>query len=141
MGWAAFVSELGPNAVRFRPAAKSLAVSVAVLAMAGLTACGSSNTAACADVSAEITKLTSEYSAGAANMADAKAFDAANTKMSDGLKALAGKYDGDLASAVGDLADIYASFKIDDPAKMTALLAEIGTKQQAVTEKITKACA
>ncbi|MEU7001224.1 hypothetical protein [Nonomuraea sp. NPDC046570] len=124
---------------------RGIAVTIAALALAGLTsACGSSSAAACADVNAEVTKLVSEYSANATkNMTDLKAFEEANKKMAEGLKGIAAKHDGDLASAINDLAAVYDGLKIDaaDPAKSAAALTDIGTKSQEITAKMAKACA
>lgn len=122
---------------------RGIAVTIAALALAGLTsACGSSSAAACADANAEVAKLASDYSANATkNMTDLKAFEAANKKMAEDIKAVAAKHDGDLASAINDLAAIYDGIDASDPAKSAAALTNMGTKVQEIQAKMAKACA
>ncbi|SDM69029.1 hypothetical protein [Nonomuraea jiangxiensis] len=117
------------------PPRRRLAVAAATLTLAVLTtSCGAVGQAVdCATLSQEITKITSELSAAAA---DPTAIEKASQDASGKLKTLAGKYDGELASAVNDLATIFGSVNYDDPTATTNAMSKIPEMQA----KIVSAC-
>ncbi|TYB67729.1 hypothetical protein FXF51_13195 [Nonomuraea sp. PA05] len=110
------------------PPRRRLAVAVATLSIAAFTtACGAIGQAVdCTQVSQEITKITNEYSSSLSSAAtDPKAIEKASQDASDKLKTLASKYDGDLAGAVNDMADVFASIKVDDMAGATEAMGKL----------------
>ncbi|NRQ36796.1 hypothetical protein HII36_33905 [Nonomuraea sp. NN258] len=122
------------------PPRRRLAIAVATLAFAGFatTACGAVGQAVdCGTMSQEVTKISSEFTTAMGGAGtDIKAIEKASKDASDKLKALAGKYDGDLASGLNDMAAIFESIKADDTAGMTEAMGKIPDAQA----KITKAC-
>ncbi|MEV4186757.1 hypothetical protein AB0J28_35570 [Streptosporangium canum] len=121
---------------------RRIAATVAGAALISMTAAcgGSANAEACASA----TKLMTDYSsATAANLADLEKYKAANQKLSDDLKALAGTTDGDLATALNDLSTSMGSLKIDekDPAAFAAAVPEFTKKLTEAGTKLQTTCA
>ncbi|NUR89575.1 MAG: hypothetical protein HOY71_36300 [Nonomuraea sp.] len=115
------------------------AIAVATLAIAAIstTACGIGNKVDCAQVSGEAQKIGQEFMSSMGSAAtDPKAIEKAGQDASDKLKTLASKYDGELASALNDFADIYASLKVDD----AAALQGVSAKVTAASTKLQNAC-
>ncbi|MDP9865870.1 MULTISPECIES: hypothetical protein [Streptosporangium] len=121
---------------------RRIAATLAGAALISLTAaCGGSGNAA---LCTEATKLMTDYSSSVASFGtDLGKYNEANQKLADSLKALAGKADGELASALNDFSATWASFKIDekDPAASAAALQDIGKKTQEAAAKFGSACA
>ncbi|MFD8555974.1 hypothetical protein ACWDOR_28425 [Streptosporangium canum] len=121
---------------------RRIAVTVAGAALISMTAaCGGS---ANAETCASATKLMTDYgSATAANLADLEKYKAANQKLSEDLKALAGTADGDLATALNDLSTSMGSLKIDekDPAAFAAAVPEFTKKLTEAGAKLQTTCA
>ncbi|GAA3667093.1 hypothetical protein GCM10022224_033990 [Nonomuraea antimicrobica] len=119
-----------------KPPRRRLAVVAATLTLAGLTtACGAIGQAVdCNTAAGEATKIVTEWSSAIGNPdAIGTASETAATK----TKELAGKYDGDVAAALNDLADGFAAMKGGDLAAVT----EFSSKANGFTSKITAACA
>lgn len=121
---------------------RRIAVTVAGAALISMTAAcgGSANAEACASA----TKLMTDYSsATAANLTDLEKYKAANQKLSEDLKALAGTTDGDLASALNDFSTGIASLEIDekDPAAFAAAVPEFTKKLTEAGAKLQTTCA
>ncbi|MBN6058253.1 hypothetical protein JYK22_40395, partial [Nonomuraea sp. RK-328] len=118
---------------------RRIAVAIATLTLAGLTtACGAiGNAVDCNQVGQEVTKITAELQSSVASAAtDPKAFEKASHETAAKLKTLAGKYDGDLAGAINDLASVFEGIDVDNPSGMTQSLSKI----QSVQTKIQSAC-
>ncbi|MEQ4717773.1 hypothetical protein [Nonomuraea sp. B19D2] len=117
------------------PPRRRLAVAAATLTLAALTtACGAVGQAVdCAEVSQEISKITSEFTSSAT---DPKAIEKASQETAGKLKTLASKYDGDLASAVNDMAAVFESIKVDNPSGAADAMAKLPEIQA----KAAKAC-
>ncbi|GAA2848680.1 hypothetical protein [Nonomuraea rubra] len=110
------------------PPRRRLAVAAATLTLAALTtSCGAIGQAVdCTQVSQEITKITNEYSSSLSSAAtDPKAIEKASQETADKLKTLAGKYDGDLAGAVNDMATVFESIKVDDMSGATEAMGKL----------------
>jgi hypothetical protein len=123
------------------PPRRRLAIAIATLSLAGLTtACGAiGNAVDCNQVGTDVTKITQEFTTSmSAAAADPKAIEKASQETAGKLKTLAGKYDGDLASALTDLAGVFEGIKIDtkNPTSGTDGLSKIPDIQA----KIQKAC-
>ncbi|MET9341281.1 MULTISPECIES: hypothetical protein [unclassified Nonomuraea] len=118
---------------------RAITVSAATLTLAGLTACGAVGTAVdCTTASNEATKIMNEWSGSLAKaVTDPAAMEKASTEAADKTKALAAKYDGELASALNDLASSFDSIKgLQDASKLT----EFTTKINGFSTKIQSAC-
>ncbi len=123
------------------PPRRRIAMTIATLSLAGLTtACGALGQAVdCNEVANEVTKISSEFSSSMANVGtDPKAFEAAGDEAAKKVKDLAGKYDGELASALNDLAATFDGFAIDEKNPTGAM--ESVNKLQGFTTKIQSAC-
>ncbi|UBU11670.1 hypothetical protein [Nonomuraea gerenzanensis] len=121
------------------PPRRRLAVAAATLTIAAFTtACGAIGQAVdCTQVSQEITKITTEYSSSLSSAAtDPAAIDKASQETADKLKSLASKYDGDLASAVNDMAALFEGIKSDNIAAASDTMSKIPDIQA----KIVSAC-
>ncbi|GAA4912222.1 uncharacterized protein involved in exopolysaccharide biosynthesis [Nonomuraea thailandensis] len=121
------------------PPRRRLAVAAATLTLAALTtACGAIGQAVdCTQATQEINKITTEYSSSLSSAAtDPKAIEKASQETADKLKTLASKYDGDLASAVNDMAAVFESIKVDDMSGATEALGKLPEIQA----KATAAC-
>lgn len=121
---------------------RRIAVTVAGAALITMTAAcgGSGNTALCT----EAQTLNSSFASSMASAAtDPEKFNTAIQKHSEDLKALAGKADGDLASALNDMSALFGAIKIDanDPAAMAASLQDLGKKSTEMGTKFGAACA
>ncbi|MEO3873949.1 hypothetical protein ABGB18_34490 [Nonomuraea sp. B12E4] len=103
---------------------RRLAVAAATLTLAVLTtSCGAVGQAVdCANVSQEITKITTEFSSAGS---DPAAIEKASQDAAGKLKTLAGQYDGDLASAVNDMATVFESVNFDDPTATTDAMSKL----------------
>ncbi|GAA3158849.1 hypothetical protein [Nonomuraea roseoviolacea] len=118
---------------------RRIAVVIATLTLAGLTtACGAiGNAVDCNQVSQEITKISTEFQSSVTSAAtDPKAFEKASQETAGKLKTLAGKYDGDLAGAINDLASVFDGMKLDNPSAMTDSMSKISS----MSTKIQSAC-
>ncbi|MEV0624684.1 hypothetical protein ACI2LC_14315 [Nonomuraea wenchangensis] len=121
------------------PPRRRLAVAAATLSLAVLTtACGALGQAVdCNTAVQEASKITSEWSSEITkNATDAKAVGAASATAADKTKELAGKYDGDVAAALNDLAAGFESLEKGDVAQMT----EFTGKLNGFSSKLTAAC-
>ncbi|MFF5208995.1 hypothetical protein [Streptosporangium sp. NPDC000396] len=120
---------------------RRIAATVAGAALLSLTAAcgGSGDTALCGEAKQLMTSYTSSM---AANVGDPKKFNDANQKFADDLKALAGKADGDLASALNDLSSTFGAVKLDakDPAATAASVQDLGKKAAEAGAKLGTAC-
>lgn len=121
---------------------RRIAVTVAGAALISMTAAcgGSANAALCT----EATKLMTDYTTSMASVGtDFGKYNEVNQKLSADFKALAGKADGELATALDGFATTWAAFKIDekDPAASAAAIQEISKKSQEATLKFGSACA
>ncbi|MFC7648852.1 hypothetical protein ACFQX6_56780 [Streptosporangium lutulentum] len=102
---------------------------------------GSAGSEICTD--AAWTKSFTDYSAAAASSAgDLNKFNEATAKLSADLKTLAGTADGEVATALNDLATSLEGLKIDpsDPAAAAAAAGTMTTKLQEATTKLASAC-
>ncbi|MEU6711567.1 hypothetical protein ACFOY2_13105 [Nonomuraea purpurea] len=116
-----------------------MAVAAATLTLAALTtACGALGQAVdCNTAASEASKIASEWStAVTANVTDKKAVQDASSTAADKTKELAGKYDGEVAAALNDLASGFGSMKEGDLNSIT----EFSGKVNGFTSKITNAC-
>lgn len=120
---------------------RRIAISLAALSLAGLlSACGAVGQAVdCNAVAQEITTISTEFSTAASGAAtDPDSFNKASADAAGKVKALAGKYDGDLAAALNELAGAFEGMKLD-PANPSAVLESVN-KIQGFQTKITAAC-
>ncbi|WP_043630318.1 hypothetical protein [Nonomuraea candida] len=121
------------------PPRRRLAVAAATLILAGFTtACGAVGQAVdCVSFTQELNKITNEFSSSMGTAAtDVKAIDKASQETADKLKALAGKHEGELASALTDMASLFEGIKADDPAAATEAMGKLPDIQA----KVTSAC-
>ncbi|MER7502760.1 hypothetical protein AB0L05_06430 [Nonomuraea pusilla] len=124
------------------PPRRRLAIAFAALTLAGLTtACGAvGNAVDCNKVGQEVTAIMTDFNKSLANVAtDPKALETAGSEAAEKVKKLAGDYDGELASALNDLASGLEGMKID--AKNPTATMDSVQKMQGFTTKITSACA
>ncbi|MBB4920102.1 hypothetical protein ACFY19_34875 [Streptosporangium saharense] len=122
---------------------RRIAATVAGAALLSFTAAcgGSGNAEFCAQ--APWTKAFTDYSTTTASAGtDLNKFNDASQKLSADLKELAGKTDGDLASALNDFSATWANFKLDpkDPAGAATTAQEMTKQLQEATTKLAKAC-
>ncbi|MER7207615.1 MULTISPECIES: hypothetical protein [Streptosporangium] len=122
---------------------RRIAATVAGAALLSFTAAcgGSGNAEFCAQ--APWTKAFTDYTTATASAGtDFSKFNDASQKLSADLKELAGKTDGDLASALNDLAKTWGDFKIDpkDLAGAGATVQNMAKSAQEATVKLGKAC-
>ncbi|MEU4535252.1 hypothetical protein AB0G15_10330 [Streptosporangium sp. NPDC023825] len=123
---------------------RRLAVAAAGIALISMTAaCGASsaNSAVCTE--AAWSKPLGDFTtAVTASAGDLTKYNDATAKLTADLKTLAGTADGEVASALNDLAASFESFKIDpnDPAAATTALGSMTTKAQEATTKLAEAC-
>ncbi|MFD0887107.1 hypothetical protein ACFQ08_21380 [Streptosporangium algeriense] len=122
---------------------RRIAATIAGAALLSFTAAcgGSGNAEFCAQ--APWTKAFTDYTNTAAGAAlDPNKLNDAGQKLSADLKELAGKTDGDLASALNDLAKTWGEFKIDakDPAAAAQSAQDMLKQTQEATTKLAKAC-
>ncbi|MEU7892765.1 hypothetical protein AB0B45_07855 [Nonomuraea sp. NPDC049152] len=118
---------------------RAITVSAATLTLAGLTACGAVGTAVdCNAAGNEATKIMQEWTGSlSAGMTDPKAMEKASNTAAEKSKALAAKYDGEIAAALNDLAAGFESIKdLKDASKLT----EFTGKMQGFSTKIQSAC-
>lgn len=122
---------------------RRISLAFAGIALVSMTAAcgGSTNSAICTD--AAWTKAFTDYTTAAtASAGDPGKFNDATAKLSADLKTLAGTTDGDVATALNDLATSLGSIKIDpsDPAAAATALSGVGTKISEATANLVKAC-
>ncbi|MEU1730754.1 hypothetical protein [Streptosporangium sp. NPDC020145] len=122
---------------------RRIAATVAGAALLSFTAAcgGSGNAEFCAQ--APWTKAFTDYTTSITGAGtDLSKFNDASQKLSADLKELAGKTDGDLASALNDLATSWGDFKLDDkdPAAAGAAAQNMTKQLQEATVKLGKAC-
>ncbi|TDC09952.1 hypothetical protein E1267_05870 [Nonomuraea longispora] len=121
------------------PPRRRLAVAAATLTLAVLTtACGAlGNTVDCNTAASEASKIASEWSTAVTkNASDTDAIGTASQTAADKTKELAGKYDGEVASALNDLAAGFDSMKGGDLSSVS----DFSGKVNGFTSKITAAC-
>jgi hypothetical protein len=121
------------------PPRRRLAVAAATLTLAALlTGCGAVGQAVdCSTATTEINKITTEFSTSLSSAAtDIKAIETASQETAGKLKTLAGKYDGDLASAINDMAAVFEGIKADDPSGAQTAM----TKLPEIQAKAVAAC-
>ncbi|MFG1614461.1 hypothetical protein [Nonomuraea wenchangensis] len=121
------------------PPRRRLAVAAATLSLAVLTtACGALGQAVdCNTAAQEASKIMTDWSSEVTkNATDANAVGTASATAADRTKELAGKYDGDVAAALNDLAAGFESMEKGDVAQMT----EFTGKLNGFSSKITAAC-
>ncbi|MEV4288525.1 hypothetical protein AB0K40_23705 [Nonomuraea bangladeshensis] len=121
------------------PPRRRLAIAAATISLAVLTtACGALGQAVdCNSAAQEASKIMTDWSSEVTkNATDAKAVGAASATAADKTKELAGKYDGDVAAALNDLAAGFESLEKGDVAQMT----EFTGKMNGFSSKITSAC-
>jgi hypothetical protein len=116
-----------------------LAVAAATLTLAVLTtACGALGQAVdCNSAANEATKIMTDWSSEVTkNAADTKAVGTASKSAADKTKELAGKYDGDVAGALNELASGFETMEKGDLAGVS----EFSGKMNGFATKITSAC-
>ncbi len=121
------------------PPRRRLAVAAATLSLAVLTtACGALGQAVdCNTAAQEASKIMTDWSSEVTkNATDANAVGTASATAADRTKELAGKYDGDVAAALNDLAAGFESMEKGDVAQMT----EFTGKLNGFSSKLTAAC-
>ncbi|MER5644533.1 hypothetical protein [Streptosporangium sp. NPDC002524] len=123
---------------------RRLAVTAAGIALISMTAaCGASsaNSAVCTD-GAWSKPFTDFTTAVAGSTGDLAKYNDATAKLAADLKALAGTADGDVATALTDLATTFESVKIDpnDPTAAATALGSLTTKAQEASTKLAEAC-
>ncbi|NBE94417.1 hypothetical protein FE391_11465 [Nonomuraea sp. KC401] len=121
------------------PPRRRLAVAAATLTLAVLTtACGAlGNAVDCNTAASEASKIASEWSTAVTkNASDTDAIGTASQTAADKTKELAGKYDGEVASALNDLAAGFDSMKGGDLSSVS----DFSGKVNGFTSKITAAC-
>ncbi|MEO3801268.1 hypothetical protein [Nonomuraea sp. B1E8] len=121
------------------PPRRRLAVAAATLTLAVLTtACGAlGNAVDCNTAAGEASKIASEWSTAVTkNATDTDAIGTASQTAADKTKELAGKYDGEVAAALNDLAAGFDSMKGGDLSSVS----EFSGKVNGFTSKITAAC-
>lgn len=117
---------------------RRIAISLAALSLAGLlSACGVGQAVDCNAAATDAAKIMNEWTGSITkNAADPKAMETASAEAATKSKELAGKYDGELAAALNDMASGFENVKMDDVASMT----EFTTKLQGFSTKIQSAC-
>ncbi|GAA1679196.1 hypothetical protein GCM10009733_090040 [Nonomuraea maheshkhaliensis] len=121
------------------PPRRRLAVAGATLTLAVLTtACGAIGQAVdCNTAANDAAKIATEWSSAVTkDAANADAVESASKTAETKTKELAGKYDGEVAAALNDLADGFGSIKGGDLSSIT----EFSGKVNGFTSKITAAC-
>ncbi|MFI7635574.1 hypothetical protein [Nonomuraea sp. NPDC049400] len=121
------------------PPRRRLAVAAATLTLAVLTtACGALGQAVdCNTAASEASKIASEWStAVTSNATDTKAIGKASEEAAGKTKELAGKYDGEVAAALNELAAGFETLEKGDLSSVSEFTGKIGTFQS----KITAAC-
>ena len=121
------------------PPRRRLAVAAATLTLAVLTtACGALGQAVdCNSAANEATKIMTDWSSEVTkNAADTKAVGTASKSAADKTKELAGKYDGDVAGALNELASGFETMEKGDLAGVS----EFSGKMNGFATKITSAC-
>ncbi|MBG0815638.1 hypothetical protein [Planomonospora sp. ID82291] len=120
---------------------RRIAAAVAGAALLSMTAAcgGAANAEACTEAKNILTDVTTSMSTVGTDPAK---FNAATQKTADDLKALAGKTDGDLSTALTGFADVWASIKIDtaNPAGLATSIQELSSKSQTFATELNKAC-
>ncbi|MGJ6960431.1 hypothetical protein ACSDR0_00860 [Streptosporangium sp. G11] len=122
---------------------RRLAVTAAGFALISMTAaCGASaNSAVCTE--AAWSKPFADFTTAAtASAGDLTKYNDATAKLAADLKALAGTADGEVATALNDLATSFESVKIDanDPAAAATAVSSLATKAQEASTKLAAAC-
>ncbi|MEU4573302.1 hypothetical protein ACBI99_00530 [Nonomuraea sp. ATR24] len=120
---------------------RRIAIAIATLTLAGLTtACGAIGTAVdCNKVASEVTTIMNGFSTSVAGAAtDPSAMEKAGQEAAGKIKTLAADYDGELRSALDEMASGMESIKID-AANPTAAMDAV-TKLQSSATKIQGAC-
>ncbi|MGP3910987.1 hypothetical protein [Nonomuraea sp. 10N515B] len=122
------------------PPRRRLAVAAATLTLAVLTmtGCGALGQAVdCNTAANEATKIMTDWSSEVSkNATDTKAVGDASKTAADKTKELAGKYDGDVAAALNDLAAGFETMEKGDLNGVT----EFTGKMNGFAQKITAAC-
>ncbi|WP_440098300.1 hypothetical protein [Streptosporangium sp. H16] len=124
---------------------RRIAIAAAGIALISMTAaCGgsSANSAVCAE--AAWSKPFADFTTAATSSAgDLTKYNDATAKLAADLKALAGTADGEVATALNDLAASFESVKIDpnDPAAAATAAGSLATKTQEASTKLAAACA
>ncbi|MFI7610109.1 hypothetical protein ACIBP6_02590 [Nonomuraea terrae] len=122
------------------PPRRRLAVTAATLTLAvlGVTSCGAVGQAVdCNTAAGEASKIATEWSnAITSNPTDQDALGEASKTAAGQAKELAGKYDGEVAAALNDLADGFQTMEGGDLSSAT----EFTGKLNGFTSKITAAC-
>ncbi|MET7327136.1 hypothetical protein [Nonomuraea sp. NPDC005650] len=123
------------------PFRRGLAAAVACVALAGFaSACGGGGNA---ELCTETFKLYEEYTKQAQSAAgDADSMNKLNADIGAKVKELAGKADGDLATALNGMADTFTGAQIDTSDKDAALakLQEVRTDMKAALDKVNSLC-
>ncbi|MCK2212486.1 hypothetical protein MF672_001530 [Actinomadura sp. ATCC 31491] len=122
------------------PPRRRLAIAAATLTLAvlGTTACGAlGQTVDCNTAANEATKIMTDWSSEVTkNAADTKAVGTASATAADKTKTLAGKYDGEVAAALNELAAGFETLEKGDLSAVT----EFTGKMNGFSSKITAAC-
>ncbi|GAA0915228.1 hypothetical protein [Nonomuraea longicatena] len=120
---------------------RRIAITVAALSLAGFaTGCGAIGQAVdCTQVATDITTISNDYTkAMGAVGTDMDAFNKAGEDAAAKAKELAGKYDGELKTALNDLAATFESMKMDKDNPAAAM--DGVTKLPEFVDKVQKAC-
>lgn len=120
---------------------RTLALAAASLALVGVTsACGFVETAAtCGEAKQLFTDYTSRVTSASG---DLNALNTANKDLADKLKDLAAKSDGELATALNEMANTWAGFTIDpaNPAEAMSKVTEFSKSAQESATKLGNIC-
>lgn len=117
---------------------RRFALAVATISLAALsTACGVGQAIDCNSAATEVNKIATDWSGAITkNATDTKAVGTASKTAATKTKELAGKYDGDVAAALNDLASGFESLEGGDLTKVS----EFTGKMSGFQSKITAAC-
>ena len=122
-----------------RTSPRVLAVTAACVLVSLTSGCGGDTKAVCDDAM----KAFQDYgNQAAASATDLTAWNKATADLAAKLDALSGRADGDMKSALKDLATSFGTFKINtaDPSAAAAQLPEFASKASEATQKLGRFC-
>ncbi|WP_433514775.1 hypothetical protein ACQP2T_03635 [Nonomuraea sp. CA-143628] len=122
------------------PSRRTFAAAAASVVLATcVSACGSGNADTCAETFKVYQDYTTQVQAAAG---DAAAMNKLNADVGAKVKDLAGKADGDLATALNGMADVFTGAQIDpsDADAAKAKLEEVRTSMKTALDKVNALC-
>ncbi len=129
------------RALSSRRLAVAAAAGIALISMTAACGASSANSAVCTE--AAWSKPFADFTTAATSSAgDLNKYNDATAKLAADLKALAGTAEGEVATALNDLATSFESVKIDpnDPAAAATAAGSLATKAQEASTKLAAAC-